>query len=108
MTGHNITPSSDRPSMTDLQSWAISADIRDPLLWPEGNPSNKGFRKANYTRLLKAHRKAHPQPERTPGKGAAISLTNRRQREALAKDASGQVRPVEEVSLPQWTTGMGD
>jgi hypothetical protein len=110
MTGH-ITAPSDKPSMVDLQDWAITTGIRDPLLWPDGDPDNRGFRKATYTRLLKAYRAVHPvaveEPE-VPGRGPGVTISNTRQRERQVKDASGTVRPVEEVSLPQWTTGASD
>ena len=86
--------------MTALQSWAQNAGIRDPYLWTDGDPDNKGsFRLATYRRLIKEYRAAHPvvEVERTAGRGPAPVISNERQVKAQARDAT--VRPVEDVSF---------
>jgi hypothetical protein len=109
MTGH-ITAPSDKPSMLDLHQLSVELHM-DPV-FKGGDPSVRGsFDPAAYQAALKAYRAAHPvvvaEPE-VPGRGPGVTISNRQQRERQVKDASGTVRPVEEVSLPQWTTGASD
>jgi hypothetical protein len=91
-----LEASHNRPSMTSLQKWAVATGIRDPYLWPDGDPENKCFRLASYRRLLKEFRKAHPVAEPVPahGRGPAPVISNERQVKALAKDAAVQLPGV--------------